>query len=79
MKDITRVLSRYVCESRFDALPPAVQHEGARAFVNWMGCAAGGSREDDVHLAEFNGAVMYLPSYTPVPLNLKLTYLELRP
>lgn len=62
MKDITRILSRYVCESRFDALPPAVQHEGARAFVNWMGCAAGGSREDDVllmrdHLAEFNGAV----------------------
>ena len=61
MKDLTRILSRFVCDSRFDALPPAVQHEGARAFVNWMGCAAGGSREDDVqlmrdHLAEFNGA-----------------------
>ena len=61
MKDITRILSRYVCESRYDALPPVVRHEGARAFVNWMGCAAGGSREDDVllmrdHLAEFNGA-----------------------
>ena len=61
MKNITRILSRYVCESRFDALPPVVQHEGARAFVNWMGCAAGGSREDDVllmrdHLAGFNGA-----------------------
>ncbi len=61
MKDITRILSRYVCDSRFDALPAAVQHEGVRAFVNWMGCAAGGSREDDVllmrdHLAEFNGA-----------------------
>lgn len=61
MKDITRILSRYICASRFDALPLAVRHEGARAFVNWLGCAAGGSREDDVllmrdHLAEFNGA-----------------------
>ena len=60
MKNVTRILSRYICESRFDELPPAVRHEGARAFVNYVGCAAGGSREDDVELmirflAEFNG------------------------
>lgn len=61
MKDITRILSRYVCASRFEDLPAAVRHEGVRAFVNYVGCAAGGSREEDVELmlsflAEFNGA-----------------------
>ena len=61
MTDITRVLARYVCHSKFDALPPAIRHEGARAFVNWAGCAAAGSREPIVDralavLAEFNGA-----------------------
>ncbi len=60
MKNITRILSRYICESRLDALPAAVRHEGVRAFVNYVGCAAGGSREEDVELmiqflAEFNG------------------------
>lgn len=60
MKQITRILSDYVCASRFDALPEAVRHEGLRAFVNFVGCAAGGSREVDValmvkFLAEFNG------------------------
>ena len=61
MKDITRILSRYACASRFEDLPPAVRHEGVRAFVNFIGCAAGGSREEEVDLmlhflAEFNGA-----------------------
>ncbi|MBI3042650.1 MAG: MmgE/PrpD family protein [Betaproteobacteria bacterium] len=61
MKDITKTLARYAHASRFDTLPPAVRHEGARAFVNWIGCAAGGSREQDVQLmlellSEFNGA-----------------------
>lgn len=61
MKDITRILSRYVCTSRYEALPDTVRHEGLRAFVNYIGCAAGGSREPDVEimlrfLTEFNGA-----------------------
>ena len=61
MKEITRILARYAHTSQFDALPPAVRHEGARAFVNWIGCAAGGAREDEVALVlevlgEFNGA-----------------------
>ncbi len=60
MKDITRILARYAAQSRYDDLPKAVQHEGLRAFVNYIGCAAGGSREDNVvmmlkFLAEFNG------------------------
>ena len=48
MKPITRILARYAAESRYDALPPAVQQEGLRAFVNWVGCAAGGAGEDMV-------------------------------
>lgn len=60
MKDITRILSRYACASRFEDLPPAVRHEGVRAFVNFVGCAAGGAHEDDVvlmagFLGEFDG------------------------
>ena len=56
MKDITRILSRYVCASQFAELPAAVRHEGLRAFVNFVGCAAGGAREEDVELmARFLG------------------------
>ena len=60
MRPITRMLARYAAESRYEALPPAVQHEGVRAFVNWVGCAAGGAREDVVErmaalLSEYNG------------------------
>ena len=61
MTKITGTLARYAHLSKFDALPAAVRHEGARAFVNWIGCAAGGSSEEDVQLmlellSEFNGA-----------------------
>ncbi len=61
MNGTTRILSRYISSSQYDGLPPAVRHEGVRAFVNWVGCAAGASRDDGVQLAleilsEFNGA-----------------------
>ncbi len=61
MTGITRGLSQYVAASQYEKLPPAVRHEGLRAFVNWVGCAAGGSREPDVELmiemlSEFSGA-----------------------
>lgn len=61
MIELTRALARHVHASRFDALPPAVRREGVRAFVNWVGCAAGGAREANVaHVLaladEFNGA-----------------------
>jgi 2-methylcitrate dehydratase PrpD len=61
MTDVTRVLARFACNSRYEALPSAVRHEGLRAFVNYIGCAAGGAREDNVvlmlkFLAEFNGS-----------------------
>jgi 2-methylcitrate dehydratase PrpD len=61
VQGVTRILSAYVASSRFDQLPERIRHEGVRAFVNWAGCAAGGSREDTVEkclplLAQFDGA-----------------------
>ncbi len=61
MTGITRALARFVVQSKYDTLPPAIKHEGVRAFVNWVGCAAGASREDVIRraldvLTEFNGA-----------------------
>lgn len=61
MENVTQTLSRYICASRYETLPPEVRHEGVRAFVNWVGCAAGGSQEAPVEhalavLSEFNGA-----------------------
>ena len=61
MTGITRALARFVVQSKYDALPPAIRHEGVRAFVNWVGCAAGAAHEDVIQraldvLTEFNGA-----------------------
>ncbi len=60
MKNLSRILARYACQSHFKVLPLSVQHETVRAFVNYIGCAAGGALESDVHLmiqflSEFNG------------------------
>ena len=60
MTAVTRILARYAVESSFDALPPSVQHEGVRAFTNFVGCAAGASREEVVArttalLADYDG------------------------
>jgi 2-methylcitrate dehydratase PrpD len=60
MSTIMRELARYALQANFESLPKAVQHEGVRGFVNFIGCAAGGSTEDVVSrmldaLAGFDG------------------------
>lgn len=60
MDPITRTLARYAAASRFDALPADVRREGLRAFINFVGCAAGAAREDAVErmlalVSEFDG------------------------
>lgn len=60
MTPITRELARFAVNSTFDSMPQNVQHEGLRAFVNFVGCAAGGAQEDVVTkmieaVTEFNG------------------------
>lgn len=57
---ITAELAHYATHARFEALPAHIQEEAARAFMNWMGCALGGSQEPAVPLAaatvaEFGG------------------------
>ena len=48
---LTRTLAEYLVGSRIADIPPAVQHEGTRALLNWIGCAAGGCRHDSVDRA----------------------------
>jgi 2-methylcitrate dehydratase PrpD len=54
------MLAQYAASSRYEDLPAAVKHEGARAFVNFVGCAAGGAREPVVErtlavVSQFDG------------------------
>ena len=60
MNNITRELARFAVNSTFEAMPQNVRHEGLRAFVNFVGCAAGGATEEVVSkmietMTEFNG------------------------
>ena len=48
---VTLRLARHLTTSRPEALPGAVRHEAARAFVNWLGCAVGGFRHQAVDAA----------------------------
>jgi 2-methylcitrate dehydratase PrpD len=41
--NVTRVLAEYLVNSRWDDIPADVRHEAARALVNYLGCALGGS------------------------------------
>ena len=60
MTPITREIARFAVNTHFDDLPAKVQHEGLRAFVNYVGCAAGGASEPVClkmleTISEFNG------------------------
>ncbi len=51
MEEVTRILARYVVESRFEAIPAATRHHATRTFVNWLGCAIGGSQHEGMDIA----------------------------
>lgn len=51
MIPVGKELSRFAFRTGFADLPEDVRHEGARAFVNWIGCCAGGCREESVEIA----------------------------
>jgi 2-methylcitrate dehydratase PrpD len=46
MADIARSLARFIHDSTSQSFPPEVRHQGARALLNWFGCAFGGCRAD---------------------------------
>ena len=57
---VTTALARYATHASYTALPAHIQTEAARTFMNWMGCALGGSQEEAVAIAvdtvgEFGG------------------------
>src|SRR5262245_21369229 len=47
----TKTLSSYIVSSRYEQIPGDVIHEAKRALLNFVGCAAGGSREPAVETA----------------------------
>ncbi len=49
--DVTRTLARYVVASRFEQIPAATRHHATRTFVNWLGCAIGGSQHEALDIA----------------------------
>ena len=48
---LTRILAEHVATAPFEALPDPVRREGARTFLNWLGCAIGGCRHEAVDAA----------------------------
>lgn len=48
MTETTRELAEFILRTSYGDLPQAVQHEAARAFLNIVGCAFGGSTSDAV-------------------------------
>ena len=49
--EATRLLATLVAETKPDAIPEAIRHEGVRSFVNWLGCAVGGAPHPGVAAA----------------------------
>jgi 2-methylcitrate dehydratase PrpD len=49
--DVTATLARYVVSAPTDSVPISVRREAVRSFLNWTGCAVGGSRHETVDIA----------------------------
>lgn len=48
---VTRAIARYVVSAKPEDVPQPVKKEAARTLLNWVGCAAGGSRHETVDVA----------------------------
>lgn len=48
---VTRLLARFVVDSRWSDVPEDARREAARSIVNWVGCALGGARHETVDCA----------------------------
>ncbi len=58
--EVTRTLARWVVGSKLADIPANVRHSGVCSFLNWMGCAVGGSQHETLDraiaaLAPFSG------------------------
>lgn len=59
-------LAEFAHDMRWQDLPAAMQREAARAFLNWVGCAAGGARTESAEAAVRGLYAMSGPGTTPV-------------
>ncbi len=48
---VGEILGRFVAESRWEALPPSVRHEGKRSLLNFIGCAIGAAQTPPIEQA----------------------------
>src|SRR5262245_6992481 len=58
--NVSRLLANYIVAAKPADLPAGVKKEARRTFLNWMGCALGGSRHETVDnavaaMAPFSG------------------------
>lgn len=51
MMDVTATLARYVVSAPAESVPANVRREAVRSFLNWTGCAVGGSQHPSVDIA----------------------------
>ena len=50
-QEVTRTLARWIVGSRLADIPAEVRKSGVASFLNWMGCAVGGSRHETLDRA----------------------------
>jgi 2-methylcitrate dehydratase PrpD len=48
---LSRKVAQYLVNAKPEHLPEAVRKEGVRTFMNWLGCAVGGSQHEAVDIA----------------------------
>jgi 2-methylcitrate dehydratase PrpD len=58
--EVTKTLAKFIVNHRQADVPQKVRHEAARSFLNWVGCAVGGSGHETIAkalaaLAPFSG------------------------
>jgi 2-methylcitrate dehydratase PrpD len=51
MTEVTRILARYLVGARPEDVPAEVRREATRSFLNWLGCAVGGSVHPTLDIA----------------------------
>jgi 2-methylcitrate dehydratase PrpD len=51
MTSTTQILARYIVNAKPEDIPAAVEREGQRCLLHWIGCSIGGSHEASVDVA----------------------------
>jgi MmgE/PrpD N-terminal domain len=44
---VTHIIAKYAATTPLDQIPAPVRKEATRTLLNWVGCAVGGSRQDE--------------------------------